>query len=476
YGAALSFNGTSNLVVIPGSTSLNVSTAMTLSAWIQPTAAQGGWRTIMQREVNAYFLNASNDTGDLRPSGGGTFNGGVNWVGGPTASPVSAWTHVALTYDGAMLRLYVNGVQAATLAQTGSIETPSTPLRIGGNVPYGEYFQGLIDEVRVYSRALSAAEILSDMNTPIAPAAPDTTPPTAPTGLSATAASSVQINLGWTAATDNVGVTAYQVERCQGAGCSNFAQVATTSGTSLSDGGLIAGTTYSYRVWAADAAGNQGAYSNVASATTLSPDTTPPTAPTGLSATAASSVQINLSWTAATDNVGVTGYRVESCQGTGCSNFVQIATPTGTTFNNTGLTGGTSYSYRVRAVDAAGNLGGYSNVASATTLTAPDTTPPTAPTGLTATAASTSQINLSWTASTDNVGVTGYRLERCQGASCTNFAQIATPAGTTFNDTGRTASTAYRYRVRAVDAAVNLSGYSNIASATTQAADTTAPS
>jgi hypothetical protein len=68
-----------------------------------------------------------------------------------------------------MLRLYVNGVQAATLAQTGSIETPSTPLRIGGNVPYGEYFQGLIDEVRVYNRALSAAEIQSDMNTPIAP-------------------------------------------------------------------------------------------------------------------------------------------------------------------------------------------------------------------------------------------------------------------------------------------------------------------
>jgi glucose/arabinose dehydrogenase/chitodextrinase len=169
YGAALSFNGTSNLVVIPGSTSLNVSTAMTLSAWIQPTVAQGGWRTIMQREVNAYFLNASNDTGALRPAGGGTFNGGVNWVGGPTASPVSAWTHVALTYDGAMLRLYVNGVQAAALAQTGSIETPSTPLRIGGNVPYGEYFQGLIDEVRVYNRALSAAEIQSDMNTPIAP-------------------------------------------------------------------------------------------------------------------------------------------------------------------------------------------------------------------------------------------------------------------------------------------------------------------
>src|SRR6185503_11327611 len=243
----------------------------------------------------------------------------------------------------------------------------------------------------------------------------------------------------------------------------------------VQDHGPIGTFSYEIILTATDSSGLQTSTSVLLPVGTV-PDTTPPSTVTGLSAGAVNSSQINLSWTAATDNVGVTGYRVESCQGAGCSNFAQIATPAGTTFSNTGLVAGASYSYRVRAVDAAGNLGGYSNVASATTLTAPDTTPPTAPTGLTATAASTSQINLSWTASTDNVGVTGYRLERCQGASCTNFAQIATPAGTTFNDTGRTASTAYRYRVRAVDAAVNLSGYSNIASATTQAADTTAPS
>ncbi len=100
----------------------------------------------------------------------------------------------------------------------------------------------------------------------------------------------------------------------------------------------------------------------------------------------------------------------------------------------------------------------------------PDTTPPTAPSGLAATAISTSQINLSWTASTDNVGVTGYRVERCQGTNCSNFAQVATPAGITFSDTGLAASTSYSYRVRASDAAGNLSGYSNTASATTQTA------
>ena len=116
---------------------------------------------------------------------------------------------------------------------------------------------------------------------------------------------------------------------------------------------------------------------------TQAPDTQPPTAPTNLTATAVSGSQINLSWTASTDNVGVTGYLVERCQGTGCNSFAQIGTTTGTTYNDTGLTTGTSYSYRVRATDAAGNLSPYSNVASATTR--PDTQPPTAPTNLTAT-------------------------------------------------------------------------------------------
>jgi chitodextrinase len=293
---------------------------------------------------------------------------------------------------------------------------------------------------------------------------PGTMPPTTPTNLTATAASNTQINLSWTASTDNVGVTGYRVERCQGGGCTSFAQIATPAGASFNDSGLSPSLSYSYRVRATDAAGNLSGYSNTASATTQG-GTSPPTVPTNLTATAASGSQINLSWTASTDNVGVTGYRVERCQGGGCSNFAQIGTPSGTTFNDTSLTPSTSYSYRVRAVDATGTLSGYSNTASASTQG--DTTPPSAPTNLTATAASSSQINLSWTASTDNVGVTGYRVERCQGGGCSNFAQIATPTGTSYSDSGLQASTTYSYRVRATDAAGNLSGYSNTATATT---------
>ena len=102
---------------------------------------------------------------------------------------------------------------------------------------------------------------------------------------------------------------------------------------------------------------------------TQPPDTQPPTAPTNLS-TVASTTQIALVWTASTDNVGVSGYQVERCQGVGCSSFAQVAALAGTTYNDTGLTAGTSYSYRVRATDAAGNLSSYSNVTSATTTIA----------------------------------------------------------------------------------------------------------
>lgn len=103
---------------------------------------------------------------------------------------------------------------------------------------------------------------------------------------------------------------------------------------------------------------------------TTTPDTTPPSTVSGLTAGAASSSQINLSWSAATDTggSGLAGYKIESCAGSGCTSFAQIATTTTTSFSNTGLAASTSYSYRVRAYDGAGNNGGYSATASATTL------------------------------------------------------------------------------------------------------------
>jgi chitodextrinase len=301
--------------------------------------------------------------------------------------------------------------------------------------------------------------------------AADTTKPTAPTALTAAGISGTQLNLSWTASTDNVGVTGYHIERCTGSGCTTFAEIGTSAANTYVDAGLTNTTTYRYRVRANDAAGNLSTYSGAITAKTL--DTQPPTAPT-LSATVNSAVKITVNWTAATDNVAVKGYYVDRCTGTGCSEFAQLAsTTTALTYGNTGLTPLTSYQYRVRAYDAAGNQTA-SNTISATTSA--DTTKPTAPSGVSATAINANQVALSWTVSTDNVGVTGYLVERCTGAACTNYSQIGTSATPAYSDNTAVATTTYRYRIRARDAANNVSGYSTVVSVTTPAlTDTTPP-
>ena len=182
-------------------------------------------------------------------------------------------------------------------------------------------------------------------------------------------------------------------------------------------------------------------------------DTTPPTVPTGLVAVAISPIQIRLTWNPSTDNVGVTGYIVRR-------NGVQIATPATTSFVNTGLSAATTYSYTVAARDAAGNISPDSASVNVTTASAADTTPPTTPTGLSAAAAGSTGANLSWSASTDNVGVTGYIVRR-------NGVQIATPATTSFANTGLSAATTYSYTVAARDAAGNISPNSTSVSVTT---------
>ena len=303
----------------------------------------------------------------------------------------------------------------------------------------------------------------------------DVTAPGLPANLNLTATSGTQVSLTWTASTDNVGVTGYRLERCQGVGCSGFTEVATPAAANFADTGLTSGATYLYRVRATDAAGNLSAYSAVASATTPAPDAIAPSVPGSLAGSSTSGTQVSLTWTASTDNVGVTGYRLERCQGVGCSGFTEVATPAAANFADTGLTAGATYLYRVRATDAAGNLSAYSAVASATTP-APDAIAPSVPGSLAGSATSGTQVSLTWTASTDNVGVTGYRLERCQGIGCADFTEIATPSVTNFADTGLTAGTTYQYRVRATDAASNLSSSSSVVQVTTPAPDTIAPS
>ena len=220
--------------------------------------------------------------------------------------------------------------------------------------------------------------------------------------------------------------------------------------------GLLIGVLITALMFTACGSGGGGGGSTTPGGT--STDTTAPSIPAGLTAVAASATSISLNWSVSTDDVGVTGYRIYR-------GGTQIAMATNSAYSDTGLSSSTTYTYTVCAYDAAANNSAQSGAAGATTLAAgqADTQPPTAPTNLTATAVSSSQINLSWTASTDNIAVAGYEVWR-------GSTKVATVTTNSYSDIGLAASTSYTYTVKAFDGASNISTASTIASATTPAA------
>ncbi|MCK6557574.1 S8 family serine peptidase [bacterium] len=285
------------------------------------------------------------------------------------------------------------------------------------------------------------------------------TPPTAPTNLTANAVSSSQINLVWQDNATNE--TGFEIDRATTSG-GPYTQIATTGANVInySNTGLSPNTTYYYRVRATNGAGDSG-NSNEAFATTQSPPP-PPAAPTNLAANAVSSSQINLAWQ---DNASdETGFEIDRATTSG-GPYTQIAT-TGanvTTYSNTGLSPNTTYYYRVRATNGAGDSGN-SNEAFATTQSPPP--PPAAPTNLTANAVSSSQINLAWQDNSSDE--TGFEIDRAT-TSGGPYTQIATTGAnvTTYSNTGLSPNTTYYYRVRATNGSGD-SNNSNEAFATTQ--------
>jgi hypothetical protein len=137
---------------------------MTLEAWVNPSVMNGVWCDVIYKGKDNYYLEA--DSTNSKPATRCTSTGALF---GTETLLVNTWTHLASTYDGTTLRLYVNGVQVISRAQTGPIVVSGNPLQIGGDTFYSQYFQGKIDEVRIYNSALSGSQIRSDMNAPITP-------------------------------------------------------------------------------------------------------------------------------------------------------------------------------------------------------------------------------------------------------------------------------------------------------------------
>ena len=360
HGSALSFGGNSSMVTIQPSASLALATGTTFEAWVRPARTNGGWRSVIFKEQPkelVYALYSNSDRG--LPAGIAYTGGSERMAYGTNVLPTGTWTYLAATHDGTNVRFYVNGTLVSTVATSGAKPTTNGMLRIGGNGVWNEWFQGQIDDVRVYDRPLTAAEIGSDMNTAVgaapAPPAGDTISPSAPTNLAASGATQNSVDVGWNAATDNVGVVGYGLYR-------NGDSTGSTTSTSTTFTGLACGTSYTFAVDAVDSAGNRSAKGSISASTAAcppAPDTQAPTAPGNVSVTGSNATSVSLSWNAASDNVGVAGYGLYR---NGAS--TTATTLTSTTF--TGLACATSYTFAVDAFDDAGNRSSKTSVTAST--------------------------------------------------------------------------------------------------------------
>ena len=281
----------------------------------------------------------------------------------------------------------------------------------------------------------------------------DTTPPTAPASFSAGTTGTTSIATSWAASTDNVGVAGYTLYR-------NGVSAGTATSPLFTFAGLTCGTSYTLGVEAFDAAGNVSPRASITASTSACPDVTAPSAPASFSAGTTGTTSIATSWASSTDNVGVAGYTLYR-------NGVSAGTATSPLFTFAGLTCGTSYTLGVEAFDAAGNVSPRTSI-TASTSACPDVTAPSAPTGLAAGTAHRSHAPVTWTASTDNVGVAGYRLFR-DGVSA------GTTTSTSFTFTGLSCGSSYVLGVEAFDAAGNTSARATITASTPACPDVTAP-
>jgi len=365
----------------------------------------------------------------------------------PTAS-VNSNAQIVLTWtpaDSLATRFHIERqVAGSGFSEIAAIQSSATTFA-DVNVTAGTVYQYRIRAENDYG--FSAYSAVVSATVPVAQLLPAS-------NLQAVAVSQTQINLTWSAA--NTNATKFHIERKSGAN-GTYAEIAAvpSASTSYQDATVQPSTTYTYRIRSEGATGALSSYSSETSATTPAPPLPP--APT-LQATATSSSQVHLSWS--TTATGIILFSVERRTTTGVYSQISQPSATSTSFDDSGLTGSTTYLYRMRVQTGAG-FSPYSNEVTVTTLQAL----PAAPTNLQATAISSSQVNLTWTNNAPDA--TAIRVEYLPAGSAANFADIG--AAATLTSTGvpnLQPNTAYDFRVRAQNAA-GYSAYSNVATATT---------
>jgi chitodextrinase len=331
-------------------------------------------------------------------------------------------------------------------SKVGSVTTTSSSqssLTCGTTYQYDVVARDAAGNVSQPARASAATSACSTTPPPPppSPAPPaDTTPPSQPTGLAVSGSTRTSISLTWGASTDDVGVTGYRT-LVNGSAVSTSAQLASTVS------GLSCGTGYTLEVEAYDAAGNRSGRASVVASTVACPDTQAPSQPSNVVATSRTATSIALGWNASTDNVGVAGYdlyRGGAAAGTSSTSSAIFS----------GLACNTNYTLAVDSYDAAGNRSAQTVVMVSTTA-CPDTSAPTAPTGLAASNVSQTGLTLTWNASSDNTGVTGYDVYR-------NGTKMTTTTSTSASQSGLACNTSYTFGVVARDAASNVSSQATL--------------
>ncbi len=436
-GAAL-FDGTQARIdcASPGEIQ-TLNNTLTLSLWLRTSTLPQGTALISKISGTAGFELRAGASGKLLLQvGDGTTVYTIETGGSSLGN--NEWRHVvAVVENRTGVKLYVDGVLSAgtatgQLAQVGDIRTTAS-LTIGNKAAGTAGFTGSLDDIRVYNRSLSAAEVVALFE------------PAAPQNLAAVSGEG-RVTLSWTANTEG-DLAGYRVSRSTQAGGTYAVLTASLLTTpSYVDQTAQNGTTYYYVVQAVDTAAKASANSSEVAATPQ--DVTSPVAPSGLTPTAGNA-QVDLAWSPNTEP-DINHYNVYRALTQG-GPYTLVASTTGPTpsYTDTGVTNLTTYYYVVQAVDTASNNSPYSAEVSVTPI---DQTPVAAPTGINATAGE-GRVNLTWTASMEP-NFSHYFVYRSSTAGGPYVRISSTPlTQASFVDQAVTNGVVYYYVVRAVNVA-----------------------